>query len=607
MKSAALFFTCLWAATVGCSGEDYDYQPWVWGSGPFVDTIVRADSPPPPISGGTLIVLQGSLDSRARDGLSGRLLAALSDPDRDQVVIVHLDMKRVEKTIALSKGDEPGRLVEDDAGMMHVALRGAGAVVTIDPSTGTVVERRTVCSDPRGLAYDAKSASIHLACAGGELLTMPAAGGEPTRRLDLGRDLRDVVVDGDRLLVSRFRAAELLVVEADGHVSNTLRPSVTSDEGSNRVYAPAVAWRTVPVPGGAMMVFQEEQTSDEVTKGGYGNGGHCTLIVPAVSILRADGTSFTTADFYAVLPVDAALAPDGLHIVVAAAGATPGENFGNPEAVVTVDPPIITNPVKGPGRCDRRPKDGDPRRTGPEGQVVSVAFDAAGRLLVQTREPATLVVDGERILLPGPSVADTGHRLFHLANVNGFACASCHAEGHEDGHVWHFEKLRRTQSLRGHILGTEPFHWNGEDPDFETAVHQVLGSKPFGSEGLGVPYVKAMEGWVDQLAAPKPKLPTDAAAVDRGRTLFQDSTVGCTDCHAGSKLTNNKTVSVGTGEPLQVPSLIGVGSRAPFMHDGCATTLADRFGSCGGGEEHGHVATLSDAQRADLVSYLESL
>jgi hypothetical protein len=55
-----------------------------------------------------------------------------------------------------------------------------------------------------------------------------------------------------------------------------------------------------------------------------------------------------------------------------------------------------------------------------------------------------------------------------------------------------------------------------------------------------------------------------------------------------------------------------VGGRAPFLHDGCATTLTDRFGdrrvpTCGGGDLHGKTAHLTSAQIADLVAYLESL
>jgi hypothetical protein len=55
-----------------------------------------------------------------------------------------------------------------------------------------------------------------------------------------------------------------------------------------------------------------------------------------------------------------------------------------------------------------------------------------------------------------------------------------------------------------------------------------------------------------------------------------------------------------------VPSLLGIGNRPPYLHDGCAATLADRFGPCGGAS-HGNTADLGPGQIADLVAYLETL
>lgn len=71
--------------------------------------------------------------------------------------------------------------------------------------------------------------------------------------------------------------------------------------------------------------------------------------------------------------------------------------------------------------------------------------------------------------------------------------------------------------------------------------------------------------------------------------------------------TGYKLVNVGTGGVFEVPSLLGVGARARFMHDGCAATLSNRFGSCGGGDAHGVTSQLAAAELADLVSFLETL
>ena len=83
------------------------------------------------------------------------------------------------------------------------------------------------------------------------------------------------------------------------------------------------------------------------------------------------------------------------------------------------------------------------------GQPVAVAFDGSGGLIVQSREPAMLSLgDGTTITLSTVSRADTGHTLFH-ANSGGFlACASCHAEGNEDGRTWNFAARGRAARNR---------------------------------------------------------------------------------------------------------------------------------------------------------------
>jgi mono/diheme cytochrome c family protein len=100
---------------------------------------------------------------------------------------------------------------------------------------------------------------------------------------------------------------------------------------------------------------------------------------------------------------------------------------------------------------------------------------------------------------------------------------------------------------------------------------------------------------------------TDTEAVVRGKLVFDDSAVGCATCHNGEALTNHALVSVGTGEVLKVPTLVGISTHAPFMHSGCAPTLRDRFGACGGGDAHGRTSHLTPQQLDDLIKYLETL
>ena len=94
---------------------------------------------------------------------------------------------------------------------------------------------------------------------------------------------------------------------------------------------------------------------------------------------------------------------------------------------------------------------------------------------------------------------------------------------------------------------------------------------------------------------------TDGGTIPRGLTK-------CATCHTGARFTNNVSYDVGTGEALQVPSLVGLAFRAPYMHDGCAKTMLDRLGTiCGGGDKHGVTSQLTTEEKTDLAAYLESL
>jgi len=587
--------------------------------GTYTEALVEDDPAPLPIAGGTLaMIAQGTK-------------AAIADPDGDQVVVIDLASMQVEKAIPLVLGDDPGRIIEDAAGRLHVALRAGRGVAVLDPASAATLDRIPVCRQPRGLAYEQNSDSVHVACAGGELITYTAASGEYLRKLRLERDLRDVVVDGERLLVSRFRAAELLVVERDGTVSRKLSPPKVSGLGGAGGgpavdlaapettsppptppvdMKPAVAWRTVAAPGGgALMVYQLMSSGLIGTEDG-GYGGRCRRIVTtAVSRLRVEGGDWTVDAIPTVLPVDVASTADGLRVAVpGAARSFLPVAFGASLPFAVFNPPssgrMTLSPCGGPVPMPPF-VDGDPI---PKGRVVAVAFDPAGRLALQTREPAVFHLGSRAVVLPGRPRRHTGHDLFHLATLSGIACASCHPEGHEDGHVWNFAKIgpRRTQSLAGGILGTEPLHWAGDMTDFNMLANEVFAHRMSGPVTEPI-HKTSLMNWVNKIPSREPPAATDPAAVERGQALFNDPFVGCATCHSGPRMTNNATTNVNTVGSFQVPSLLGVVWRAPYMHNGCAATLADRFAPCGGGDSHGKTLQLTPAQQSELVAYMETL
>jgi mono/diheme cytochrome c family protein len=565
------------------------------GPQPSFGPLVQQKDSPPPISGGTLAV--------APD----RVTAVAADPDRDRVYVVDVPGRAVRHTIELPRHSEPGRVSFDDAGHAYVILRRAGGMATIDIATGAV-SFRDVCIAPRGLAFDKDQNAVQVACASGEFVTLPLGGGD-IQRLQLDRDLRDVLsFSNGSLAVTTFRTATTTIVRQP---RTPLRPQPVPQvlplgENGN------LAWRAVvtkPSEGCADGSCSEDTatviqapTEEPVNPapGGYSAGGtadsSCEATAGIIATrLRLGRRSVRVPT--AVLPVD--LATNGRELAVVAAGN--GFTKGLPQIFV-----VFADQVRG-SVADCVPTT---HGTVP-GQAIAAAFDSEDALLVQTREPAALHIMTEdrrrpwkTIVLATDSVADSGHAIFH-SNAGGFiACASCHAEGADDGHVWNFLGAgpRRTPSLLGTIAGTEPFHWDGDMKDLRDLVDHVFVERMSGPN-VDDAELGALGGWLFALPAPA-KLRAESDATVRGGTLF---TQRCSSCHSGAMLTNNRSFDVGTGGTFQVPSLVGVGWRRPLLHTGCAMTLADRFDPRCGGASHGDTADLGAEQISDLVKFLETL
>jgi mono/diheme cytochrome c family protein len=571
------------------------------GTAPAIPTT-RATTRVPPLSGGTLMVLA-----------DGRTLVA-SDPDRDRLYVFDTDESTVRSTAQLQVGDEPGRAVEDAAARVHVVLRRGGAVVTLNPKTGVLGGRRAVCPAPRGIAYDKGADQLHVACAGGELVSLPAAGGDATRRSAFERDLRDVVMGANgTLLVSTFRKADVLVIGPDGTLATRLQPGsglVSTRQGSMLMRTPSVAWRMVTLDEATSRVVLLHQTgvtdTVDTRPGGYAAHNGCSGIVAVgVSVLSPEGAGPKLATGFGELPltIDVALSPDRKTVALAVPGNGPYQGPTLLEKTLE-DATLAT-----PSDCA---SESDTIRSQPKSQVVAVTYAPSGVLFAQTREPAGIWRSdtGMTTELSADSPVDSGHFAFHANSGGGITCASCHPEGGEDGRTWTFVCAgpRRTQSMRGGISPTIPFHWDGSEADLPRLVEDVFTGRMAGPL-LSHEEISALQAWVDTIAPLPGVAGLDRAAVDRGKALFNDSKIACASCHAGALLTNNATVDVGTGRAFQVSSLLGLAWRAPYMHDGCATSLRERFGapSCGGGEMHGSTSTLSASNIDDLLAYLESL
>jgi hypothetical protein len=653
------------AACVGCNSLDEPIVGEQDGTRLVVPTDIRpafsAEKKPPAVTGGTVAV-----------SASGQVaVVSDAERDRVIVIDIGAS-PGVLSTIALNPGDEPGRVIVDDGNRAHVVLRRAGALATVDLGTLTLANRRDVCAAPRGVTLTgpdmltiacADGKLVTMAASGGAPLRTLAL--SP----DL-RDV--VVTTTGELAVSRFKSAEILRLDAAGTVvrrdwpgrvvGQRLVPAPIEDaefappsEPRADPFRANVAWRSLPGPDGSVIVVHQRAVEAEIELvppsspgassygGGDGSSPGCSGISQnALTVVGALGATTNLTFSGAPLPVDAALVDGGRTVVIAHAGVrdpkaprpfvhfegtsdvppfTDGGSFGVSTLSVISVPPPSTAQGEGQGE-DGVGVTSDPGCTtsqvAPNMEAPVVAIAAIPTLprgiVVQTRQPSGIVImddihagSARTLHFDDGTTLDTGFELFHRDSGGGIACASCHPEGAEDGTVWRFSDTgeRRTQSLEANLRGTAPFHWDGKLGSIGSIMSQVFVGR-MGGVHQSPARLRALEDWLFALTPPAPMRAAGDPAVEQGRMLFEST--GCTECHNGEHLTNNRAANVGTGEALQVPSLIGIGYRAPFMHTGCAKTLSDRFDpACGGGESHGRVRTLAGEDLTAMVAYLESL
>jgi DNA-binding beta-propeller fold protein YncE len=578
----------------------------------FGGATTRQTNKVAPIAGGTLLV--------TKDGH-----AVASDPDRDQVHVVELATQRV-VTVELEAGDEPGRVVEGPDGTAFVVTRRGGAVLAVDTVKGSA-RRFPVCTAPRGLAYDATQSKLFVACRSGVLAVLDSETGEVKARHRLDPDLRDVLLSGDNLIVTRFKTAEVMVVTREGSVLRRSAPSLmpTTTPGAIPVttspsVTPTVAFRALSLPGGGVLVGHVDSSENTLPSGAgayYGapcggsvadlgisvmnpNGGGDRATMTTLSASRLGGASG---------PLDVAVSPDGSRVAMLASG----NSWALPATTLPADN-LWLSPTSSVGNnslgllCAGSSTAGT-TTTRVSGEPVAIAFDASGHWIAQSREPAQLQLEqGGTISLAADSRFDTGFAMFHMNTGGGIACTSCHPEAGEDGHTWNFTVgPRRSQTLEGGVSSRAPFHWSGDLTTIDALVDEVMLKRMSLVANVMPAQRDALRDWIDSV----PRAPTadelDAEAVERGRVLFNDAKVGCATCHSGPDFTDHAVHDVGTGAAFITPSLIDVNVRAPLFHDGCAATLQARFGICGGGDRHGITSSLGKQDESDLVAFMQSL
>lgn len=584
---------------------------------------VRAATTAPPLSGGTLTV--------SRDGK----IAVAGNPEADRLYFFQIDPPVLLNTVKLSSSIdaggawEPGRIVEGSAGQFAVVARSRGSILLFD-RVGKQLATQPVCTEPRGLAtVQSKSEGelLYAACASGDLVKLQFAGLKPlsVKHLPVD-DLRDIVVMSrtQELAISRWRSAQILQLSAEGELLNSDKPAKPPSVTQRPIYFPGsfvsdaqVARRLIGTnQGTALLLYQEHLTTPVPIYYKCPDYPNCPAgILPTLSVLGDDfsfGGRMILPD--AALALDVAISSDGARFLVVAAGNVTFSEFPAPKRGSLLMGNMSDLSAAGTDLLQAVDMKGlklKPIAVAPLGPFAPSDFV----VLTRGKDPSLYRIAGKDktvsllAKLDDQLPIDAGMEMFHAATPAGLTCASCHAEGSDDGHVWTRlpkgqPEARRTKSLLGGLLASAPFRWDGSQHDIVKLSKDDL-------ENMGVDMskpnvdlqIKQMVDWLNAVPAAwlQPTWKDEQIQSAVGREVFK--TRQCGSCHDNPKVMTSGSLVI------KVPRLVGVGSRAPYYHSGCAVDLKHALdGSCvasdaSGGSHSG----LTAGEQQQLAAYLRTL
>ena len=494
-----------------------------------------------------------------------------------------------------------GIVFAPDGSVAYAALEDTGEVLEIDAATGTVLRAVVVGESSRYLAVSRDGATVFAS----RFVTPPVAG-EETLAPDPNQGGGEVIA----LQTADFTTQSTIFV----NYSDDLETENTGPGLPN--YLGPVALSPDPTIG------YVPSKQDNILGGDERPGADLDFdhTVRAISskLLLASGTESTDERIdhdNASVASHAAFGPYGVHLFTSLEG-----NRQIAISDVLVDAEIVRfDAGRAPQGLALSP---DGKRLAVHNfmdrsvqvfdisQVVDFGgFSVTDLGAVQTVANEALAAD---VLLGKQHFYDA--RDDRLAGLDYMSCASCHNAAGMDGRIWDFsqfgEGLRQTISLEGRGDPTThgPLHWSAnfdEVQDFEGQIRNfALGSGlmddadfDFGdrSDPLGLPKA-GLSPDLDALAAYVESLHTVGVSPYRqangdlspealaGSALFLSQ--NCDQCHPGPGFTDSGsglTHDVGTlvvpdsgpQTALDTPSLLGLWTTGPYLHDGSAGTLQD--------------------------------
>jgi YVTN family beta-propeller protein len=347
---------------------------------------------------------------------------------------------------------------------------------------------------------------------------------------------------------------------------------------------------------------------------------------------------------YASQPFGVAIAPDKSRLYV---------TIGGSEWVIVIDLPRLLRFI----HARQRPESGSfaydlaasanyviariPVGHNPRG--LALTRDGSKLFVANRLEDTISVIDtrsnrvASTITLAGPKTVNVlrhGEQTFYSARYSfqgQISCSSCHIDSTFDGLTWDLEPdgfgrdIVDNKMLEG-VKGTEPYKWNGGNPNIPTECGPRTEKYFWRAEQYDDLTLADLSTYIRTLPTRpnrwKPQGSVMTPAQERGKAIFEraEDKFGkpipesnrCSYCHSGLKGTNQKLFDVGTRKPtdnsgtLKSAPLTEIALTAPYLHDGSARTLEEIWTVYNPEDKHGRTNDLTKDELNDLIEYLRT-
>ena len=574
----------------------------------------------------------------------GRLLYVVCETG-DEVRVVEVESGRLVGRVPV--GRMPRAIASSSDGhFLYVTNAWSDSVSVIDRSTLAVAQTLPTGFEPTGVVVDRVGKTLYVANRlSGDVSVIDLPTGQEIKRLLAGRGASYLALSPDGKLIycthiypnpGAFRTpprSEITVIDTE-------RQTVVERKSLNNV---AGVFHVAVSGDGKLGVAAQLRPKNLIplahVEHGWVFGDSLTLFGQDVGGMVQ--VPIDELDHYYALPWGVAITPDKAKIFLTTAGSQSVTVIDVPRLLATVKakPKPFINDLSAAAdyAVSRIPVGHNPRG-------VLLSADGKRAYVANRLDDNIAVIDtaADKVVstidLGGPHNIDAvrrGERLFFTADFafqGQFGCANCHLDATIDGLQWDLEPdgfgkdIVDNRSLES-LAGTEPFKWNGGNPDMPTECgprteKYFFRSQSFTQQQLTdlVTYVYSLPYRPNRYRAANGEL---TQAQERGKAIFERTkakngtpipeTNQCAYCHNGPKYTNQKQVDVGTGKltdrspVIDVPQLPNVAYSAPYLHDGSARSLEEIWTVFNPKDTHGVSNDLTKDELNDLIEYLKTL